>query len=70
MVNPKTGRHISHTQQTVAEEHTQMILDGTKIGWHTDRVEAWQRGELIAPITIDMALTRECNHQRQHDRFS
>lgn len=42
-------------------DHTQLILDGTKIGWHLDRVHAWERGERIAPITIDMALTRACN---------
>ncbi len=42
-------------------EHTELILDGTKIGWHLDRVHAWERGERIAPITIDMALTRACN---------
>ena len=33
-----------------------------KFAWHTDRVEAWKRGERIAPITIDMALTRACNY--------
>lgn len=43
-------------------EHTELILDGTKIAWHRDRVDAWQRGERIAPITIDMALTRACNY--------
>lgn len=42
-------------------EHTDLILDGTKIAWHVDRVRAWERGERIAPITIDMALTRACN---------
>jgi MoaA/NifB/PqqE/SkfB family radical SAM enzyme len=42
-------------------EHTDLILDGTKIGWHLDRVRAWERGERIAPITVDMALTRACN---------
>lgn len=42
-------------------EHTELILDGTKIPWHLDRVEAWARGERVAPITIDMALTRACN---------
>lgn len=42
-------------------EHTELILDGTKIAWHMDRVRAWERGERIAPITIDMALTRACN---------
>lgn len=38
-----------------------LILDDTKIAWHKDRVDAWLRGERIAPITIDMALTRACN---------
>ncbi len=36
-------------------------LDGTKINWYHDRIRAWRRGERIAPITIDMALTRSCN---------
>lgn len=38
-----------------------MILDGDKLMYHKDRVDAWLRGERIAPITIDMALTRACN---------
>ena len=42
-------------------DHTELILDGTKIAWHQDRIKAWERGERIAPITIDMALTRACN---------
>ena len=44
------------------KEHNDLILDGTKIAWHLDRVEKWQKGERIAPITIDMALTRACNY--------
>ena len=36
-------------------------LDGTKINWYHERVRAWERGERIAPITIDMALTTACN---------
>jgi MoaA/NifB/PqqE/SkfB family radical SAM enzyme len=43
-------------------DHLELILDGTKIAWHHDRVRAWERGERIAPITIDMALTRACNY--------
>lgn len=42
--------------------HEKLILDGTKIGWHKDRVDAWLRGEKIAPITIDLALNRTCNY--------
>jgi MoaA/NifB/PqqE/SkfB family radical SAM enzyme len=43
------------------DDHVKLILDGTKIAWHQDRIRAWERGERIAPITIDMALTRACN---------
>ncbi len=43
-------------------EKQEIILDGTKLAWHKDRVEAWMRGERIAPITIDCALTRACNY--------
>ena len=39
-----------------------LILDGTKIKWHAERIKAWENGEKIAPITIDMALTRACNY--------
>lgn len=45
----------------LAKEHQTMILDGTKINWYHDRVRAWERGERIAPVTIDMALTQTCN---------
>jgi MoaA/NifB/PqqE/SkfB family radical SAM enzyme len=44
------------------EGNQNLILDGTKLDWHLDRVRAWERGERIAPITIDMALTRACNY--------
>lgn len=53
-------RHVPHEDISTADEHTQLILDDTKIEWHLDRVRAWERGERIAPITIDMALTRAC----------
>jgi len=36
-------------------------LDGTKVGWWKDRVQAWERGEKIAPVTMDVAWTRKCN---------
>lgn len=38
-----------------------LILDGSKVGWWRDRVEAWQRGDKIAPVTMDVAWTRKCN---------
>lgn len=39
-----------------------LVLDGSKVGWYPDRIAAWQRGEKIAPITIDAAWTRKCNY--------
>lgn len=38
------------------------VLDGTKVGWYPERIAAWQRGEKIAPITMDVAWTRKCNY--------
>lgn len=40
-----------------------LVLDGHKLAWHRDRVEAWLRGERIAPVTIDCALTRRCTYR-------
>jgi MoaA/NifB/PqqE/SkfB family radical SAM enzyme len=42
---------------------SKLMLDGTKIAWYTDRLAAWERGERIAPVTIDMALTQACNYK-------
>lgn len=43
-----------------------LILDGSKILWHQDRLEKWKKGERVAPITIDMALTRACNYRCEY----
>jgi MoaA/NifB/PqqE/SkfB family radical SAM enzyme len=37
-----------------------LILDSHKLSYHMDRVEAWESGERIAPVSVDMALTRAC----------
>lgn len=50
-----------HENLSLASELTdRLVLDGHKLPWHMDRVRAWERGERFAPITIDMALTRQC----------
>ena len=41
----------------------ELVLDGHKLLWHKDRVEAWMHGERIAPITIDCSLTRACTYR-------
>jgi MoaA/NifB/PqqE/SkfB family radical SAM enzyme len=43
-------------------DEKELILDGTKIAWHEDRLQKWQRGERFAPVTVDIALTRACNY--------
>lgn len=43
-------------------ELTELQLDGTKILYHADRVNAWLAGERVAPLTIDMALTQKCSY--------
>lgn len=40
-----------------------IILDGHKLNWHGERVKKWLKGEKIAPITIDCALTRRCTYK-------
>ena len=37
-----------------------LILDSHKLAYHFDRIEAWQNREQIAPVSVDMALTRAC----------
>jgi len=55
--------NVNEMVKHLNEELTKtLILDGTKIQWYSDRVKKWEKGEKIAPITIDMALTRSCNY--------
>jgi len=37
-------------------------LDGHKLYWHLDRVLAWQRGELVPPIYVEISPVAYCNH--------
>jgi MoaA/NifB/PqqE/SkfB family radical SAM enzyme len=47
----------------MATKEKDLILDGHKLFWHKKRVEAWLKGERIAPITIDCSLTRRCSYR-------
>jgi MoaA/NifB/PqqE/SkfB family radical SAM enzyme len=38
-------------------------LDGCKLIHHLDRLNDWKQGKRIAPITMDIALTRACNYK-------
>jgi len=50
--------YSGHTYKNKAERFR---LDGHKLIYHLDRVNAWVAGERIAPIHIDMGLTKFCN---------
>ena len=57
--------HVINTNRVngdnfVETKEGNLILDSHKLPFHYDRVEAWENGEKIAPVTVDMALTRAC----------
>ena len=51
---------ITENQNGVSTQEGSLILDSHKLSYHYDRVKAWENGEQIAPVTVDMALTRAC----------
>jgi len=48
------------TAKVVATPSGNLILDSHKLAYHFDRVHAWESGERVAPVSVDMALTRAC----------
>ena len=38
-------------------------MDSHKLIYHPERVAAWQRGENIYPIELEIGLTNACNHR-------
>lgn len=58
-------RHQINEYRSLAGRRTkpsQLNLDATKLAHHKFRVDAWLRGERIAPVTIDMAMTQKCSY--------
>ncbi len=49
------------TSDAVQTREGALILDSHKLSWHYDRVAAWEAGERIAPVSVDMSLTRACS---------
>ena len=54
MINSKT------TQDGVQTLSGNLILDNHKLSHHYERFDSWLNGQKIAPISVDMALTRSC----------
>lgn len=51
---------LTHVATDGAPPVHALLLDHSKVGWWRERVEAWGRGEKIAPVTMDIAWTRKC----------
>ena len=54
------SENLSKSENSVKTSEGNLILDSHKVSYHYDRVEAWENGEKIAPVSVDMALTRAC----------
>jgi MoaA/NifB/PqqE/SkfB family radical SAM enzyme len=50
----------NYQNNEVETKEGKLILDSHKLSYHYDRVKAWEGGERISPVTVDMALTRAC----------
>tara|TARA_B110000037_G_scaffold9099_1_gene9947 strand:- start:2052 stop:3224 length:1173 start_codon:yes stop_codon:yes gene_type:complete len=48
------------SNNSIETKEGKLILDSHKLSYHYDRVQAWENGERVAPISVDMALTRAC----------
>jgi MoaA/NifB/PqqE/SkfB family radical SAM enzyme len=53
-------KESNYQNNEVDTKDGKLILDSHKLSYHYDRVQAWENGERIAPISVDMALTRAC----------
>ena len=42
-------------------KNDKFLLDGNKMLWHLDRVNAFKNGERFAPVHIDQGLSKGCN---------
>tara|TARA_B100002019_G_scaffold293389_1_gene320678 strand:+ start:13723 stop:14895 length:1173 start_codon:yes stop_codon:yes gene_type:complete len=51
---------FKYQSTAVNTKEGKLILDSHKLSYHFDRLNAWENGERIAPISVDMALTRAC----------
>jgi len=56
----KINKKINKESNPVNTSEGSLILDSHKLSHHYERVQAWEKGERIAPVCVDMALTRAC----------
>ena len=56
----ENNQNLENINNSIKTNEGELILDSHKVSYHYDRVEAWENGEKIAPVSVDMALTRAC----------
>ena len=56
----ENNKNLDNINNSIKTREGDLILDSHKVSYHYDRVEAWENGEKISPISVDMALTRAC----------
>lgn len=61
--NRSPGKKLpnEYSGHTYLNKSEKFRLDGHKLIYHLDRIDGWLKGERIAPIHIDMGLTKFCN---------
>ena len=53
--------NMSKIDNSNSKHNDKWNMDSHKLFWHLDRVEAWQKGERIAPLHLDMGISSGCN---------
>ncbi len=56
----KNNKNNDINKSSVQTKDGELILDSHKLSYHYERIEAWENGEKIAPVSVDMALSRAC----------
>ena len=51
---------MNEDNKSIKTNEGKLILDSHKLSFHYERVQNWENGNKIAPISVDMALTRAC----------
>ena len=54
------NNHKFVDKNAIETREGRLIVDSHKLSYHYDRVQAFLNGERIAPVSVDMALTRAC----------
>ena len=56
----KNNNLNKYENNAIDTKEGKLILDSHKLSYHYDRVQSWENGEHVPPVSVDMALTRAC----------